>query len=208
MRPFRKDEIERKEHGLYSTTPPEVADHPLFGKGTVGLITAENPKYESHPGGTMALSNEMKSMGLQHEPTHGQHGGPENSFVVHNPTREQMYRLGNKFGQESVIYSQDGKHEMLYTHGPNAGKAHYSIPQVHFSETQPKDHHVLIPGRGYVTLHFDDQFHDTPTKWTMPLEHKAPAHDPPLAKSEREMVREFAADLTQALRKILSNHKL
>jgi hypothetical protein len=197
---LRKDDVEQGEHNLYHTTPPEVADHPMFSKGTVGMVTADNPMHPSHPGGTAAMQKELQGMGLAHELTHGSYGGPkETSFIVHNPTREQMYRLGHKYGQESVIYSQDGKHEMLYTNGPHAGKAHLSKPEMHYSQTQPKDFYTHLPGRGFVTLHFGDEMHDTPIKGTMPLSQMVA--QPPLAK--RELIQKFAVELHATLKKHL-----
>ncbi len=196
---LRKDEAEQKDHQYYSTTPPEIADHPLFSKGTVGMVSAEHPMHPSG-GGTAELQKELQGMGLAHELTQSAYGGPKHtSFIVHNPTREQMYRLGHKFGQESVIYAQDGKHEMLYTNGPNAGKAHLSKPDMHFSQTQPKDYYTHLPGRGFVTLHFGEDLHDTPVKGTMPLAQMVA--QPPLAK--REMVQKFARDLHATLKKHL-----
>src|SRR5678816_3264311 len=138
---LRKDELEQG-HNHYASTPPQLADHPMFSKGTVGMVSAENPQHPSSGGGTAGLQQDLQQMGLAHELTHGAWGGPkQTSFIVHNPTREQMYRLGHKHGQETVIYSQDGQHEMLYTHGPNAGKAHVAKPDLHFSPTQPKDYY-------------------------------------------------------------------
>jgi len=196
---LRKDEVENHDHAMYSNTPPQLEGHPLFSRGTVGIVSAEKPKYLSAPGGTEGMKAELKNMGLNHTPSHGAYAGDRmSSFIVHNPTREQMYRLGRKFGQEAVVYSQDGKHELLYTHGPNAGKAHRSLPSVHFGETEPKDFHTHLPGVGYVGLHFGDQMHDTPVKWTMPLEHQATPNDMPLRK--------FAADLTEVLRKLVHKY--
>ncbi len=194
---LRKHDIETTDdsHKLYTSPPPEVADHPLFGKGTVGIMTAEAPRFQSEPGGNEALSNELKTIGLRHEDTHGSYGGPEHSLIIHGPTREQMFHLGHKFGQEAVVYSQDGKHEMLYTNGPHSGKAHPALPQINFSQSQPKDFYTHIPGRGYVTLHFGDDMHETPVKGTMPLELQM--QKPALSK------REIALQLAQILRKSL-----
>jgi hypothetical protein len=140
MRILQKDEVENNEHNLYSVVPPQIADHPLFNSGhTVGIMTAESPRFPTQPGGNEALSTDLHGLGLHHEPTHGSYGAPENSFIVHNPTREHMYMLGRKYGQKAVVYSQDGKHELLYTNGPNAGKHHESKPSMHYSQTQPKD---------------------------------------------------------------------
>ncbi len=202
MRPLRKDEIENNEHNLYSVVPPQVADHPLFNPGhTVGIMTAESPKFPTQPGGNEALKADLHGLGLHHEPTHGSYGAPENSFIVHNPTREHMYMLGRKYGQEAVVYSQDGKHELLYTHGPNAGKHQLSKPQMHFSQTQPKDFYTHLPGKGYVTLHFGDDLHDSPVKGTVPLEHHT--QQPPLTPMSRDLMRKFAQDLQEVINRTL-----
>lgn len=197
---LRKDEVENNDHRMYSNTPPELEGHPLFSRGTVGIVSAEKPKYMSAPGGTTGMKTDLHRMGLNHTPSHGAYAGDHvASFIVHNPTREQMYRLGRKYGQEAVVYSQDGKHELLYTHGPNAGKAHSSLPSVHFSPQEPKDFHTHLPGLGYVGLHFGDQMHDTPVKWTVPLEHQANANDLPLRK--------FAADLRDIIQTLLRKYE-
>jgi len=199
---LRKNYVEGREHQLYSTTPPEVADHPLFSKGTVGIVTAEKPQFPTAAGGNASLSAEMQAMGLHHEPTHGSYGERVAAFLVHNPTREQMFRLGRKFGQESVVYSQDGRHEMLYTHGPNAGKAHGGLPQVHFSPNQPRDYYTHLPGRGYVTLHFTDELHDTPARGTMPMEMQTEMQGgTPLTKSEMRQI------LANVLRSWVQKHQ-
>jgi hypothetical protein len=202
MRPLRKDEVEGNEHNLYSVVPKEVSDHPLFNKGhTVGIMTAESPRFPTHPGGNEALSADLHGLGLHHEPTHGSYGAPENSFIVHKPTREHMYTLGRKYGQEAVVYSQDGKHELLYTHGPNAGKHQESKPEMHYSPTQPKDFYTHLPGKGYVTLHFGDEMHDSPVKGTVPLEHHVAK--PPLNPMERDLMRKFAKDLKDVIGRVL-----
>lgn len=202
MKPLRKDEVENNEHNLYSVVPKEISDHPLFNQGhTVGIMTAESPRFPTHPGGNESLSADLHGLGLKHEPTHGSYGSPENSFIVHNPTREHMYMLGRKYGQESVLYSQDGKHELLYTHGPNSGKHQVSKPEMHYSQTQPKDYYTHLPGKGYVTLHFGDEMHDSPVKGTVPLEHHT--QQPALTPMERDLMRKFATDLVEVIGRVL-----
>jgi hypothetical protein len=188
---------------LYKAPPPEVADHPLFHGGqTVGMMTAEAPRFSSEQGGNEALESHFKQMGLKYEPTHGSYGGPEHSYLVYNPTREQMYKLGQKFGQEAVIYSQDGRHELLYTRGDNAGKYHPSLPLLRYSKEQPDDYYTHIPQRGYVTLHFDfDHPQDSPVKNNIPLAQQTPTGDKPLNK------REIREHLLIALRKSMGGSK-
>jgi hypothetical protein len=93
---------------------------------------------------------------------------------------------------------------MLYTHGPNAGKAHVGKPDMHYSPTQPKNYDAHIPGRGFVTLHFNEGLTDTPVRGTMPLAHMVA--DPRqgsggMVKSERDLLRQFASDLHATLKK-------
>ena len=184
MTQLRKDEEQGAEDpDLYRSPPPELADHPLFsGKQTVGMMTAEAPRFPSqHSGGNAELQGELRKAGLQHELTHGSYGGPEHSFIIYGPTREQMYDLGKRYGQEAVIYGQDGKYEMMYTNGDKAGKSHPGLPLVRFSQKQPDDYYTHFPNRGYVTLHFGEKTHDSPVKQTMPMSMQAPAA---VAKSE------------------------
>jgi len=188
---------------LHKSTPPELADHPLFsGKHSVGLMTADAPRYKPEdPTGNEGLKSDLTQLGLPHEMTHGSYGGPENSYVIYNPTREQMFRLGKKYGQEAVVFSHHGKHEMLYTRGPNAGRAHHSLPVLRFSQDKPEDYYTHLPNRGYVTLHFGDEIHDTPLKWTLPKEHEVPANDQPLTK--RELALAIKATVALTLKKAM-----
>lgn len=213
MLTLRKDEEDpgSSDPDMYKAPPKELADHPMFrGHQTVGMMTADAPRYESKgTNGNNGLQTELKSMGLKFEPVHGSYGaGPENSFMIYGPTREQMYHLGNRYGQESVIYSQDGKHELMYTHGPNAGKAHPSLPLIRFSQKQPEDYYTHFPGRGYVTLHFDfDKLHQTPIKYTMPAHMQAPADDLPLSVSDKLTKGDVNAALATTLRKTIGHQR-
>lgn len=139
--------------------PAQTVEHPLFtGATSVGLVTADNPRFPSVPGGHSALKRDLDSMGLQHQETTGRYGALENSFIVHGPTREQMYTLGKKYGQEAVIHSAGGRHEFIYTGGPNDGASHPSLPTHDYwpeGTEPPEDYYTLLPGQGSVRLHFD-----------------------------------------------------
>lgn len=160
---LRLVKYDEKAADLFNGPPPELAQHPLFGAGgaRVGLMTAEAPRFEvSNAGGNEGLKQRLGSMGLHFEQTHGSYGGPENSFIIHGPTRAQLHQLGKEFGQEAVVYGEGGKHELHYTAGPNAGQFHPSLPVVRYSQAQPEDYYTHVPGHGYATLHFDfDKLH-------------------------------------------------
>lgn len=140
-------------------------------------MTAEAPRFSTSGIGTNdELERELSARGLKFEKTHGSYGGHENSYIIHNPTRETMCELGHKAGQEAIVYGQNGQHELTYTHGPKAGTYHPSLPLVRFSQEKPEDYYTHLPGAGYVSLHFDfDKLHDSPAKHTMSVTHGGPA---------------------------------
>lgn len=183
---------------IYKSPPPEVIDHPLFsGANSVGIMTADAPRFPStETGGELGLKQHLDNLGLKHETTHGSYGAPESSFIIHNPTREQMFHLGHSHGQEAVVYSQNGKHELLFTHGPNQGKFHPALPSMTHSNEKPDDYYTHLPGKGYIGLHFNqDKLLDSPVKDTMPATrlNEPPSQLPmPMAKSEFNQPRSWA----------------
>lgn len=129
--------------------------HPVTSGGTFGLLSGENPRGPTETTPTHEnLINHLKQMGLKHEVVQGHYGSPETSVLVHNPTRDQMVSLGKRFGQESVIHSSGGKHELVYTHGPDAGKVHTANTHEFFKEP-PKDFYTELPGHGHFRINFD-----------------------------------------------------
>lgn len=70
------------------------------------------------------LGVKLKELGYVYTPVKGHYGGEENSYLVlvHDANREEVTALGKDFNQESVIYSEGGKHQMIYTTGGDAGK--------------------------------------------------------------------------------------
>ena len=76
---------------------------------TLGILTAQNP------GGQASDSRENKEANSRLLadliaanygviPIEGSYGGPENSFLVPNMTRDDIVSLGKKYGQEAVIW--------------------------------------------------------------------------------------------------------
>jgi hypothetical protein len=101
----------------------------------VGMISGENPRFPSVPGGHEALKRDLDTMGVQHEETQGHYGAPERSFIIYGLPREHLVALGQKYGQEAVIHNEGGKREFIYTAGPNAGKMH---PGLRATSTGPR----------------------------------------------------------------------
>lgn len=73
------------------------------------------------------LEKELKDAGYAYTRTKGHYGGEEDSFMVmvHEADRAHMLELGKQLKQDSVIYSEKGKHEQIYTSGDKAGQ-HYT----------------------------------------------------------------------------------
>lgn len=73
-----------------------------------------------------ALQNDLKYSGNAYSKVAGHYGGKEDSFLVmvHDANKDEIKKLGKKYNQDSVIYSEGGKHEMHFTSGPNEGKVH------------------------------------------------------------------------------------
>ncbi len=191
---------------LFHAPPPGLTDHPLFsGKNTVGLMTADAPRYPTVDiGSNDDLERHLTAHGLKFEKTHGSYGGPETSYIIHGPTREQMYDLGHRAGQEAIVYSQNGQHELTYTHGPHAGKYHPSLPLVRFAQQQPDDYYTHLPGKGYMSLHFDfDKMHDSPVKHTIPAHAGGPSGE--VAQPQLSTLKsELRATIARALKKAMA----
>lgn len=145
-------------------TKSEPKEHPVFAGGTFGLMSADAPKGKVLiPGGHEALARVLNQMGLQAEATVGKYEVPEASYIIHNPTVDQMQHLGKMFGQESVIHSENGVHKLIYTNGEKTGKYVQNQPEEPITrfETAPEDFFTHVPGHGHFRINFDwNQLHD------------------------------------------------
>ena len=133
--------------------------HAVTGGGTFGAMSGENPLYPAKVEATHEnLTRTLKQMGLPFDETHGRYGDPERSVLIYNPREDQMKTLGKLFGQESVIHSSGGKHQLHYTNGPEEGKSRgTAIGQAphEWYEQAPTDYYTHIPGNGYFRINFD-----------------------------------------------------
>jgi hypothetical protein len=115
---------------------------PLFSQ-KFAILTAENPRYGSAEGGNLALEQEMKAKNLKFTPMKGKYGVPENSYLVENPDHQDILSWGKKYGQDSVIVSDNGHHKMVYTNGPHEGLWHEGH-SVSIHEKEPEDFYSTI----------------------------------------------------------------
>ena len=131
--------------------------------GSFGIMSGDAPRYggELHHLGHEGLKAQLRLLNLKFDETSGNYDGPERALVVYGPSREQMFDLGKKFGQQSIIWGHtQGKKpysELLYTNGPDAGKAHMPAePHVQHFDHEPENYYTKVPGgKTFFQLRYD-----------------------------------------------------
>lgn len=163
--------------------PSHLRSHPIFSGSAFGLMSGESPRFPASQKPTHEnLVNVLRNQGIAFEETHGRYDDPERSVIIHSPTREMMHHLGKHFGQESVVYSNGGKHELLYTNGEHEGKSRLTKPgsePISWFHEAPENYYTHLPNHGYFGINFDfdqDPQHHGPTQ-------VAPAAPAPMAKA-------------------------
>jgi len=123
----RGEEGEGKEIKL-----KKVEIREILTNGKVGIISAGvNPKdpedmklsKKEVAARDKKLKSDLIKMGLKFTPAIGKYGRVENSYMVFVPEieRREVDELGTKYNQDSVIYSDHGNNEVIYTTGENKG---------------------------------------------------------------------------------------
>src|SRR6266851_5587025 len=139
--------------GAVRPLPPQFHQH-----STIGLMSADWPQHKQliH-GGHESLGRYMDSMGLKYFSTRGKYDNKaERSYIVLNPTLEQMKDLGHRFGQDSIVFSKGPHdHKLVYTNGEHTGKFRPYLGTYESFDTEPDDAHTYFPGHGFLRLHFD-----------------------------------------------------
>jgi hypothetical protein len=141
---------------IFEMLKKAAPNHPVFQNGKFAILTGEKPRFPVHPGfegENQTLVNHLENLKAQghikhYEAVKGHYKGLENSFIVHNPNFEKIKELGHKFGQESVILSNQGKHHLSFTNGENINQAHPHVAgeQVVEHTTAPKDFYTETQG--------------------------------------------------------------
>lgn len=128
--------IARVAHGhghSISLTPPELKK--VLDYGVVGFVSAgKNIQDPADAALTDAdiekrharLRDELVQDGFRFVNCQGSYGGPEKSFMVMVPEvkRQELVDIGEHFHQNSVLWSDSGNNELIYTSGPDKGKRH------------------------------------------------------------------------------------
>lgn len=173
--------------------------HPIHSGQPFAIVSGEQPRFQPEvQGGHKGLEQLLAQGGFQYEQTHGNYGGGASKspvFVLYNAPRDAVMELGRKMGQESVVYSENGQHELIYVNGKNVGRYHPPATggmEVHPSA--PKDGlSTQIPGVGHVRLNFDS------TK-LVEVPKKGSAMNTEDTQKSEVSVAEFKQKLAQALR--------
>ena len=156
--------------------PGHLRNHPLFSGGRFGLMSGESPRFPATQKPTHEnLVNHLRNQGIGFEETHGRYDDPERSVIIHSPTRELMAGLGKHFGQESVVFSDKGKHELLYTNGEHEGKSRLTKPgsePIDWFHEAPPNYYTHLPNHGYFRINFD---------WESDPQHHGPVQVAPSA---------------------------
>lgn len=164
--------------------PGVEPSHPALTGKRVGMLTAEDPHWPVHtPGENHALEQELKGRGLKYEKIKGKYATDENSFLIHEPDLNMIRDLGKRYGQDSVLYSDGGKHKLVYTNGPHEGMYHPGEGHV-VHPVEPERYFSTVIHNGqpqHFTYNIDfDQLHPVdPTAGAPKLQHETPAEEYP-----------------------------
>lgn len=73
-----------------------------------------------------SLRNDLREGGYAFSKVVGHYGGKEDSYLVmvHDADKDHIKDLGKKYNQDSIVYSDAGKHEMHFTTGDKEGQHH------------------------------------------------------------------------------------
>lgn len=168
-------DLEHKQVESGEIRPDKQELDSLLNTGPVGFISAgKNPNNDDDDGLTdediaerqAKLAEDLTSAGFKFVRIKGRYGNDEDSFIVRLPqdAKSALVALGKKYGQDSVIYSEKGDNELIYTTGNNAGKANRGkgfeyLPDAedYYSEYQPEGSDEPLK----FSLNFDfNQLHD------------------------------------------------
>jgi hypothetical protein len=189
--------------------PSDPHTHPVLTGGQFAVIGGAGPKYRPEiQGGHKGLEQHLAERGFKYEQTHGKY---EPSFIVHNIPRDQAMELGRKAGQESIIHSNLGQHEMVYVNGPQVGKHHPGNGHQFFHHPPKDDGTFLhIPQAGYVRFGFDtSKLLDIPKKGQDMIHTKNEVtvadFKKALAKSLQNQIDKYSASLVELAKTEVAN---
>jgi hypothetical protein len=135
--------------------------HPIFSGIPHVIMSLENPYYKSSMDPRVAHS-QLSSLGSKIEHIKGSYGSPENSLIIHHPKDlDAIKAVAKNMGQESLIYSRHGQHEMHFLNGDAEGTVQTGSGHLLFNK-EPHDNYSTVLHHGQ-PIHFAYNFgNDTP----------------------------------------------
>jgi hypothetical protein len=128
---------------------PILPAHPVFQGASFGILTDANPRFPLGNAGHLrplqtVLEEGQRHGVLRYEVVRGRYGGSdETSFIIYDVEPETMAFWGTLYGQESIIYSEGGQNQLLFTNGPRAGRYHAGQGFTVF-EQEPSDYFSTV----------------------------------------------------------------
>jgi len=141
----------------------------------MAILTAENPNGQQAPPefnreANAKLAQKLQSLNYGFIPIQGKFGGPENSFIIPNMTRQDAVDIGKEFDQESVIWgkkmSEDVgepffRFEYIETSDPSPRDSGERVRDVSLGGAKAQereDYYSLVKGRKFYIPFFDDEY--------------------------------------------------
>jgi len=93
----------------------------------------------------------LEQKGFDYEPCHGKYQGDKQpSYIVHvrdDSEDETLKGIARRMGQESVVHSEGGKHQLVYLNGENKGKATAPSAGLEwYGDQEPDDNYTTLYG--------------------------------------------------------------
>ena len=102
--------------------------------------------------GHAALGQVLEREGMEYEPIHGKYGDVKQpGYIVHIKDDGQVEKLkgiAKRFGQEAIVHSDAGKHQYIYTAGPQEGLATPPSSGQDFYDQEPENNFSTLYGPG------------------------------------------------------------
>jgi hypothetical protein len=139
-----------------SPLPPggDPKQHPALSGGHVVIVSGESPVFKqgmTHEGHA-ALGQVLEREGLEYEPIHGKYGDKKQpGYIVHvrdDGEVEKLKGIGKRFGQEAIVHSNAGKHQYIYTAGPQEGLATPPSEGEDWFDEEPENNFSTLYGPG------------------------------------------------------------
>jgi hypothetical protein len=143
----------RQYHGSGHVKPTHDTLRSHLHEGSFSILTAHNPMAQKLTPFQNALRNnvlekELKDTGAVYHKIKGKYGNEEDSFLIHHTASlspAKAEELAKNHGQESLLHSSKGRHQLKYVNGPNTGTAEHGSgytfdPNLH-------DFYSQLPGK-------------------------------------------------------------